>query len=250
MKKKLNFTHHALAIIVAGVTLLGFDLATASAQCPNQRRPVFQQPIYNFQPVQRFRPVQGINPQPVYIAPVQSVQPAIYYPSTQYSRATPQPVTLSPMEKARQHTKTAKEQFLTASYPSAIKELNEVVKIAPKDSSAYQFRSLAAFAQRRFGDAAADAYDAMSYGNAWTMPVIQSLYGSNDKLYAAHLQELEREAMNDNASMQTHFLLAYHLLVDEQWDAAKIQLQKVLQLSPEEPLSTKLLAAVEQKLRG
>lgn len=48
--------------------------------------------------------------------------------------------------------------------------------------------------------------------------------------------------------MQRHFLLAYHYLVNENWAQGKIQLEKVLALQPQEPLSQKLLVAVDAKL--
>lgn len=196
------------------------------AQCQNSTQyyhPYYAQPIY--QP-------------PVYEQPIYE-QP--------YVVTSPQPVrTVTPLEMARIYTTEAKSLFKRGEYQLAKKKLDEVVSRVPKDGNAYQFRALAAFAAANYDDAAADAYDAMGLGNAWTRPTIQSLYG-DQKMYDTHVDTLKR-VVAEKPSMQTHFLLAYHHLMSEQWADGKTQLQKVLELQPEESLSKQLLAVVEQKI--
>ena len=225
-----------------------------SAQCYQSRQvmppilasPVYAQPVYG-------QPVYG---QPVFAQPVYS-QPLVYGQNTIVSTASvPKSSTtqvanqpLSPtLNQARQLTAIAKRKFVEGDYATAMAKLNLVCKLVPQESAAFQFRSLCAFALGDCENAAADAYDALKLGNTWTKPVIHSLYGDNEKQYAIHIEDLMRKAQQDNASMQTHFLLAYHLLMSEQWQQGQKQLKKVLELKPSEPLSTKLLTAVEKKI--
>lgn len=209
-------------------TLFVSFLATGSfAQCYNS--PGYVQPIYN---------------PPVYTQPV--YQPPVY--QQPYVVTSPQPVqTVTPMEMARIYTTEAKSMFKRGEYQLAQKKLDEVVKRVPKDGNAYQFRALAAFASANFDAAAADAYDSLGLGNAWTRPVIQSLYGDRLEKYETHLDTLKR-VVEQKPTMQAHFLLAYHHLMNEQWAEGKTQLQKVLEIQADEPLSQKLLAVVDQKL--
>ena len=202
-----------------------FSTFEAMAQCSNYRyQPVYTQPVYT----------QPVYSQPVYSQPI--VQPAA--PS----------VTVQPLQQARQLTAIAKQKFLSGDYDGAISELDKVCKLAPNDTSAFQFRSLCSFAKGDCDSAAADAYDALKLGNAWTRPVIQSLYGANWDKYSQHMSKLTQKAIGNEAKMQTHFLLAYHYLVSEQWQKGKDHLQKVLELQPSEPLSTQLVAVVDQKI--
>lgn len=214
-----------------------------------QRQQRYSQPTYN-QPRCNQQPVysQPVYSQPVYSQPVYS-QPVYTQPAP--APVNPQPVRKpTPIEIARQYTADAKTLFQKGSYPEAGKKLDEVVKLAPKDSNAYQFRALTHFARSDFKAAAADAYDAMALGNAWTGEVIQSIYGAQSLgTYNNQLDQLKR-VVDQNPSMQSHFLLAYHHLVNSQWSEGKTQLEKVLALQPEEQLSQKLLAAVESKLNS
>ncbi|MDB4777910.1 hypothetical protein OAG68_00475 [bacterium] len=214
-------TFSKCSLVVAVFTI---SLSQVSAQCPNSQsyiQPACNQPVYS---------------QPVYSQPIYS-QP--------YTVVSPQPV--SPAELARMYTTEAKTLFASGQYQLAKQKLDEVVQRVPKDADAFQFRALAAFAAADFDNAAADAYDSMGLGNAWTLPVIQSLYGNDLNRYRTHLGTLKR-VVAEKPTMQSHFLLAYHHVMNEEWAEGKVQLQQVLKLQAEEPLSTKLLAVVETKL--
>lgn len=208
------------AFFAIACTLLMVSTSSLSAQCSGGR-PIYGQPVYG-------RPVYS---QPIYSQPVYS-----------------QPVkTLTTAEAARMYTNDAKVLFKQGKYREAKAKLNEVVQRAPKDTNAYQFRAMASFAAANFDDAAADAYDSLRLGNAWTQPVIQSLYGEDLTPYKTHLSVLAR-VVETKPSMQSHFLMAYHHLMNAEWAAGKDQLEKVLALQKDEPLSTQLLAAVNAKL--
>lgn len=213
-------------------------------QFHNEPWPTYSQPTYP----------QPVYPQPVYSQPTYS-QPIHTYPVVNqpvYSQpvvSQPQPARpMTSLELARKYTNEAKKLFQQKLYSQAKLKLDEVVKRAPKDTNAYQFRALNEFAQDDFKTAAADAYDALSLGNTWTREVLKSVYGPRTlSAYDNQLAKLER-AVKQQPSMQRHFLLAYHHLVNENWAQGKVQLEKVLALQPKEPLSQKLLAAVETKL--
>lgn len=208
---------------------------------PAYRQPAYSQPSCNRQPQPVYPPAYS---QPVYSQPVYS-QPVYAQPVA----AKPQPKrALTPLELARKFTGEAKVLFQQGKYTQAAKKLDAVVKLAPKDTNAYQFRALANFARSDFNSAAADAYDALSLGNSWTKEVVQSIYGTNRMgTYSNQLGQLER-VVNENPTMQSHFLLAYHCLVNGDWAQGKTQLEKVIALQPDEQLSKKLLAAVNSKL--
>ena len=198
---------------------------------PAYRPPVYQPPVY--QPPVYQPPVYS---QPTYIQPVVTSAPA----------PPPQPKP-SPAAIARKHTSEAIALFRQGRYEAASKKLDEVVKRAPKDTNAYQFRALAQFANGKFDSAARDAYDALALGNTWTGDVLKSIYGPDLTAYDRQMGTLKKH-VQDNASMSGHFLLAYHHLLNAQWAQGEVQLQAVMKLQEGEPLSAKLLAAVQQKM--
>lgn len=222
-----------LAALIAIV--LAFSASQVSAQCrhtnPVYGQPIYTQPVYS-PPVQTY-PVYGT---PVYGSPHTIVEPVV--------EVVRKP---TPVDVARGYTQEAKLMFQRGDYQAAQEKLGEVIKLAPKDSDAFQFRSLAAFASAKFDDAAADAYDSLRLGKTWTRPVVKSLYNQDLRQYQTHLANLKR-ANQQEPTMHGHFLLAYHHLVNEQWAQGKVQLEKVLEIQAEEPVSTQLLAAVNQKL--
>jgi len=226
-------------ILIAFTALLSThfcDEATAQCSGTYRNQPVYSQPVYS---------------QPVYSQPVYS--PPIYEQPVYGQPAVGQPVATKPavpagMAAARQHTQAAKAKFLAADYAGAKDQLDRVVKLAPKDTAAFQFRALTEFAQGNFKLAAADIYEALKVGNTWTKPVVDSLYGSQSAQYSTHLAVLQAAAEKADAPMQVHFLMAYHSLVREDWPAAQRHLQEVLERMPAEPMATKLLAVVDKKI--
>ncbi len=211
-------------------------------QQPNYQQQVYQQPTYHQPscPNSRYRPTyqQPIYGQPVYPQPIVS----------QPQPVKPQPVKpATPAELARKYTSEAASLFKSGQYAKASEKLDEVVRLAPKDTNAYQFRALASFATSKFDSSAADAYDAMALGNTWTREVLKSVYGKDLTRYDRQLQALKQHVQT-KPSMSAHFLLAYHHLLNEQWAEGKTQLEQVVQIQKDEPLSTKLLAAVNAKM--
>jgi len=224
--------------------------------CPS-RRPILQPqpPAYGQPPVYtqpRFQP--PVRQQPVYQPPVYA-QPVVTQP------ATPNPIVVAPtpavppnpnaskdvQARAKQLGNVAKEQFRSNQYGKAKATLDQLVKLVPNDSSAWQFRGIVSFSMGNFEAAAADVYDALRLGKAWPKQSIVNLYGDYKANYAIQLSKLN-ESVAQKPSMQGHFLQAYHHMVNEQFAEGKKELESVLKLQPNEPLSKKLLVYLDQQL--
>lgn len=172
-----------------------------------------------------------IRPAPVYTSPVQPVAPITQAPTPPYDPT---------LAESRNKTDVARAFFGTRQYNEAVPYIDRVIQLRPKDADAYQFRSLIHFARGDIEKAAADAYDAFQFGNAWTMNVVNQLYAKNPD-YALHLERV-REANQLQPTMAGHFLLAYHDFVRGDLSSGRSNLRAVLAITPGEPLSTKLLA--------
>ncbi|QEG21443.1 hypothetical protein [Mariniblastus fucicola] len=208
-------------------------------------RPV-QPPVY-VQPPAYTQPPVYVQPQPiVYSQPRVHAATPVTYPMA----ATPTPA-VSPADQAKSRAKqlanTAKQQFRDKQYDKAKATLDEVVKLVPNDSTGWQFRGLVSFSMGDFEAAAADMYDTLRLGNTWPRKSIDNLYGEHAADYSVQLSKLN-ENVAQTPSMQGHFLLAYHYMVNEQFEASRKELQNVLKLQPEEPLSMKLLKVIDQRL--
>jgi tetratricopeptide (TPR) repeat protein len=163
----------------------------------------------------------------------------------------PQPVRKQPVrketpeEKAARLFASAQQSFARRDYASALTAMDQVVELEPKNLDVLQFRSLVLFAQQDYQRAAADAYDALLLGPTWTWPTISKLYNSNTATYTAHYQALSRAAKSDQYSLEKHFLLAYHHLMLGHLEHGQKELEHVLAIQPNEPVSAQLLQVVK-----
>jgi len=215
------------ALMALLLTMTAVPATKLTAQCSGYGQPTYGQPVY--QP-------------PQYQPTVRIVQPRSN-PSTVSAPSAP---ISDAMRQAKNKTDVARAFFRTAQYSDAQRHLDTVVQLAPNDTNAFQFRSLVLFAQRKYSPAAADAYDSLGMGNTWTVDVLDSIYPVADR-YHQHFANLKQEA-ETNPSMPVHFLMAYHYLMLNDLANGKLELEKVLALQPEEPLTMKLLAAVTAKM--
>ena len=176
----------------------------SNQQFQTYARPTYSQPpcTHSQHPCTSAVYPQPIETYPVVNQPVYS-QPVVSRPVV----SQPQPARpLTSLELARKYTNEAKVLFQQRQYAQAKLKLNEVVKRAPKDTNAYQFRALTEFAQDDFETAAADAYDALSLGNTWTREVLKSVYGpQNLSDYDNQLGQLER-TVNQHRRFQVNRL--------------------------------------------
>lgn len=184
--------------------------------------PVYHRPAY--------RPVYTT---PVYTTPVTTVQQA---------QATATQTTAAAQLRAK--AAQAKAAFLAKNYGTALSLLDQVVKAAPKNNEALQFRSLVHFAMGDYKAAAADAYEAMKYGPVWDKKSLDGLYGDM-AVYERHLKALRAAAAEEPETLHLHFLLAYQALLSGDLAEGEKELETVLAIKPAEPLAEAFLKVVK-----
>ena len=86
-------------------------------------------------------------------------------------------------------------------------------------------------------------YAVLSVGPGWDWTTLVGLYPSVD-VYTTQLRALEAYCRS-NKSAQAWFVLAYHYLTQGFTDAAVTALKKVVQISPNDTLSAKLLKQLD-----
>jgi len=146
-------------------------------------------------------------------------------------------------QRARQLFSLARSAFQSESYDVAARNLNALIGLSPRDSAAYQLRSLVHLATEDYRNAAADAYDGLQFGRSWTRASLQSVYANMER-YQQQFDQLASQAAADAGSHEKQFLLAYHLLVLGRLEQGEKQLQKVLEIQPDEVLASRLLQQV------
>lgn len=157
---------------------------------------------------------------------------------------TPQSNANQSLTAIRSQVSQARTAFTARNYGTALELMNKVVKQLPQNNEALQFRSLIHFALADDKAAAADAYEALKLGAAWNATAITTLYG-DAKRYEAQLAALKLRAESNPDSLEVHFLLAYQSLVNGDLKTGEKELEEVLRIRPDEPLSSKLLIVVK-----
>lgn len=138
----------------------------------------------------------------------------------------------------------AKAAFQARNYGSALALVDQIVKVAPKNNEALQFRSLIQFALGDYKKSAADAYDAMLNGGVWTKESLVGLYGDME-VHTRQLKMLKSAAADEPKALELHFLLAYQLVMTGELADSEKELVTVLEIKPAEPLATNLLKLVK-----
>lgn len=134
----------------------------------------------------------------------------------------------------------ARKAFRNGDYAHALAYLDRALQDLPNEADLHQFRSLILFAQGEYPLAAESAYTALSAGPGWNWNTLYGFYGDAD-LYTEHLHNLAAATKANPESPAHHFLLGYHYLMLNHVDAGRKQLELVLELQPEEPLTKSLL---------
>ncbi|MEM8668942.1 MAG: hypothetical protein AAGG48_15585 [Planctomycetota bacterium] len=235
-----NATRLGNAIRLGNTTLGGRSSST------NLER-VLPQVLGTVGAIQSVRGRSALRPAPTRVCPPPAPAPPVVTPVPPPPVAVEVPtVEETKMTLARTLVDRAKEAFAKEDYARCSDVLTEVLELMPEDANAYQFRSLAFFAQQDFEKAAADAYDSFRFGNAWTWDTVLTIYPEKQSArYTTQLRGLEKINKSESQSMSTHFLLAYHYIVLGHLPQAERELTTVLTLNPEEKLSQQLLAVVK-----
>ena len=146
------------------------------------------------------------------------------------------PVTHTP----EQNFELARQAFRARDYDRALHYIDRAIEQLPSEADLFQMRSLILFAQGEYPLSAEAAYTALSAGPGWNWNTLYRLYGDAE-LYTRHLRSLEAATKANPDSAAHHFLLAYHCLMLNQVEAGRKNLQRVLELQPDEPLAKGLL---------
>ena len=158
-----------------------------------------------------------------------------------------------PSESRPEAPKTLAEQamaqFKKRDFDVALEIVNKILEEEPQSADALQFRSLVKFAAKDYPGAAADAYDALAHGPMWTRESVVNIYGGGIN-YTGDYRRLLRSTNENRNSLAHQFLAAYHSLVQGDFAHGERHLELMLELKPEEPVATQLLAIVRQKLES
>lgn len=177
---------------------------------------------------------------PYYIASPGVVDQPVYdyaQPIDTTSAAPAQSVT----DQAVQLFDDARAFFMKGDYAQALTLTDQALATMPNDSALHEFRGLVLFALGRYDEAAAPLYAVLSVGPGWDWTTLISLYPGID-VYTTQLRALEAYCGQHRDSASGRFVLAYQYLAAGHNDAAVGMLRQVIQLKPDDKLSTQLLA--------
>ena len=143
-------------------------------------------------------------------------------------------------EKALADFDTARQSFYSGKYAEALISVNAAINEMPNDPVLHEFRALVLFAQRNYQDAAATLYAVLSAGPGWDWTTMNGLY-PDVATYTEQLRALERSRDSKPNDPSILLVLAYHYTTTGYTDAAKTQLEKLVRLTPNDPLARNLL---------
>jgi predicted Zn-dependent protease len=171
------------------------------------------------------------------------VAPAPTGPDSQESSAAPAAPEIPP--EATTRFDQARQAFRAEEYDRALKDVEEAIKLLPKDATLHEFRALVLFAQGKFQDAAAGIYAVLAVGPGWNWDTMSALY-AKPETYTRQLRALESYARENPKAADCHFLLAYHYLVLGSVPDAVKQFQEFEKLVPTDQLAPQLIKAFTQ----
>jgi hypothetical protein len=228
------------------LTLATAATALPASACPPGGQGGYCPPSVPYYPAQR-----AVYPSQRVVHPAQSratAQAATSQARAVASRARAVADQATAAARVRAAAAQAKAAFLARNDGTALTLMDQIVKAAPKNNEALQFRSLVRFATAEYKPAAADAYEAMKYGPIWNRKSLEGLYGDM-QTYERHLKELQATADEQPEALDVHFLLAYEMLMSGDLAAGEAELETVLKIKPAEPLATNLLKVVRDVRR-
>jgi len=150
----------------------------------------------------------------------------------------------APSDQAMNLLDAARGLFMQGDYAAALTQCDKAVAKLPNDPVLHEFRGLALFALKRYREAAAPVYAALSVGPGWDWTTLSGFYSDAD-VYAKQLHDLEQYVNAHPNDADVRFLLAYHYLTCGYADAAAEQLKAAVALNPKDQLSAQLLAALK-----
>ena len=174
-----------------------------------------------------------------------STQTALPPVTTESAEASPPPATPATPQvppEATEHFDAAREAFKAEQYDRALKEVEEAIKVLPKDTTLHEFRALVLFAQGKYKEAASGIYAVLAVGPGWNWETMSGLYANPDT-YTKQLRALEAYVRQNLNAADGRFLLAYHYLVLNSIPQAVTELKEFEKLVPKDQLAPQLVKA-------
>jgi tetratricopeptide (TPR) repeat protein len=134
---------------------------------------------------------------------------------------------------------SAREQFKIGKYNRALFLVNQALVDLPNDPVLHEFRAVTLFALKRYVEAAAVEYAALSAGPGWDWATLVGLYNSEDD-YTRQFRALETYVEERPNAAPAQFLLGYHYLVQGHQEEAAAHFAKAAELRPGDTLSATL----------
>jgi len=135
--------------------------------------------------------------------------------------------------------------FKAGRYADATSEMDRAVTLLPGDRSMQEFRALTLFARGEYEAASSAIYSVLAAGPGWNWETMTGLY-PDVQTYTAHLRLLEAYARAHPTEGSPHFLLGYHYLVMNEFNAAIDQLRAAAKLSPSDKVSPAIVDALSR----
>lgn len=138
---------------------------------------------------------------------------------------------------------TAVERFRAGDYARALTLVDDAILAQPSDAAAHELRGLILFAMEDYSQAAGTVHSVLSIGPGWDWTTLTSLY-PDMRVYTRQLQALEAFVNSHPRQADARFLLAYHYMTEGHTEDAALQLQRVVELMPNDKLAADLLRMV------
>lgn len=138
----------------------------------------------------------------------------------------------------------ARNAFRAGDYQTALTHVDSAIAKNPSDAVYHEFRALALFARRDYRQSAAVLHSLLAVGPGWDWTTMSSLY-SDPATYTQQLRGLEQYVVTNPQAADAHFVLGYHYMIGGHKDAARLQLQQVVTLMPNDRLAGELLRMVK-----
>lgn len=148
-------------------------------------------------------------------------------------------------ESAMRQFNQAQTLMREKDYDSALQQIDAALMQMPREPQFHQLRSLVLFFEEEYQPAAESAYQALSLGPAWDWKRLSSMFADAEQ-YTLEFRKMQQLSKAADAPVGTHFLMAYHCLMLGHRDAARMQLEKVADMLPQDALVQSMLSELQQ----
>lgn len=135
----------------------------------------------------------------------------------------------------------ARSEFRAGNYDEARRQIDEVIKLMPRDAVVHEFRALTLFALKRYREAATVLHSVLAVGPGWDWTTMSQLYSSTE-VYTEQLRALEAWVKEFASLPEGHFVLAYHYLTCGHTENATSELRLVVKTLPDDAVSSRLIS--------